>query len=344
MIKLWYTRCPVPTASGIAFQKNLYAQTFAGTDFEVHNIKELGKEQANTHFSHSLPYSFREGGGSPPIWAYAQGAKTKLLAITFMEEVLGIYVRADDPAQSIADLAGRKLALPVWPKLIFNFFRFAAEKAFYSALAAHGLKETEIQYMDVVEEEDPHQLINPAFAEQKKTLKRRSYYSGQLHALLEKKVDAIFAKGAEVAALEDEAEGKIRRLYDVRQAPELWMRVNNSMPRLFTVDESLAAERPEAVVIYLQTAIRAARWAVANPGEALQAIANECSIAPDVLASCFEENFLQKLMPEVNDTLIESTEIMKNFLADRGYISRNFDLQEWLDPSFLKEAMARENQ
>jgi ABC-type nitrate/sulfonate/bicarbonate transport system substrate-binding protein len=344
MIKLWYTRCPVPTASGIAFQKNLYAQTFAGTDFEVHNIKELGKEQANTHFSHSLPYSFREGGGSPPIWAYAQGAKTKLLAITFMEEVLGIYVRADDPAQSIADLAGRKLALPVWPKLIFNFFRFAAEKAFYSALAAHGLKETEIQYMDVVEEEDPHQLINPAFAERKETLKRRSYYSGQLHALLEKKVDAIFAKGAEVAALEDEAEGKIRRLYDVRQAPELWMRVNNSMPRLFTVDESLAAERPEAVVIYLQTAIRAARWAVANPGEALQAIANECGIAPDVLASCFEENFLQKLMPEVNDTLIESTEIMKNFLADRGYISRNFDLQEWVDPSFLKEAMNRENQ
>lgn len=344
MIKLWYTRCPVPTASGIAFQNNLYAKSFSGTEFEVHNIKELGKEQANTHFSHSLPYSFREGGGSPPIWAYAQGAKTRLLAITFMEEVLGIYVRADDPAQSIADLAGRKLALPVWPKLIFNFFRFAAEKAFYSALAAHGLKETEIQYVDVVEEEDPHQLINPAFAERKETLKRRSYYSGQLHALLKKKVDAIFAKGAEVVALEDEAEGKIRRLYDVRQAPELWMRVNNSMPRLFTVDESLATEHPEAVVIYLQTAIKAARWAVANPSEALQAIASECGIAPDVLASCFEENFLQKLMPEVNDTLIESTEIMKNFLADRVYISRNFDLQEWLDPSFLKEAMARENQ
>jgi ABC-type nitrate/sulfonate/bicarbonate transport system substrate-binding protein len=344
MIKLWYTRCPVPTASGIAFQKNLYEQTFAGTDFEVHNIKELGKEQANTHFSHSLPYSFREGGGSPPIWAYAQGAKTKLLAITFMEEVLGIYVRADDPAQSITDLAGRKLALPVWPKLIFNFFRFAAEKAFYSALAAHGMSETEIHYVDVIEDDDPHQLINPAFAEQKEIPKRKSYYSGQLHALLDKTVDAIFAKGAEVVALEEEAEGKIRRLYDVRQAPELWMRVNNSMPRLFTVDESLALDHPEAVVLYLQTAIKAARWALANPDDGIHAIAAECGIAPAVITACFEENFLQKLMPEINNTWVEATEVMKNFLAERGYISRNFDLQEWLDPSFLQEAMAREKQ
>jgi len=40
---LWYTRCPVPTASGIAFQRKLFGELFAGTDYAVRNIKEVDK-------------------------------------------------------------------------------------------------------------------------------------------------------------------------------------------------------------------------------------------------------------------------------------------------------------
>ena len=39
---IWYTRCPVPTASGIAFQRRMFETAFADTDYEVRNIKELG--------------------------------------------------------------------------------------------------------------------------------------------------------------------------------------------------------------------------------------------------------------------------------------------------------------
>ena len=97
---IWYTRCPVPTASGIAFQRKMFDAAFADTPYEVRNIKELGRDGANTHFNHTLDASFREGGGSPPMWAYANGSDTQMLAITFMDEILGIYVRADDPAEA----------------------------------------------------------------------------------------------------------------------------------------------------------------------------------------------------------------------------------------------------
>src|SRR4030095_10061345 len=47
---IWYTRCPTPTASGIAFQRHSFGELFVGTEYEVRNIQELGREHANVHF------------------------------------------------------------------------------------------------------------------------------------------------------------------------------------------------------------------------------------------------------------------------------------------------------
>ncbi len=338
---LWYTRCPVPTASGIAFQRNMFGELFAGTDYAVRNISELPKDRWDTHFNHALDASFREGGGSPPIWARANGASTRLLAITFMEEVLGIYVRADDPAQGMPDLAGRRCALPVWPKLIFNFFRFAAEKGFHSALKVHDMDETDVKFVDVVESDDPHRIINSDFASGRPR-DNRSYYHAQLTALLQGRADAIFAKGGEVAQLEREAHGRIRRLYDVAASPTIADRVNNSTPRLLTVSASLVRDHPEAVVRYVQTLVRAARWGEEHPGEAAQAIAAEAGIAAEDIGACFEPRYPAKLMPSLDADLLNALAVMKSFLLQRGYVGRDFAVDEWLAPEPLAEARARE--
>ncbi|MBF6569710.1 MAG: ABC transporter substrate-binding protein [Candidatus Binataceae bacterium] len=337
---IWYTRCPVPTAAGIAYQRRTFRELFAGSGYEVRNIKELGAGQLNTHFHHELDASFREGGGSPPIWAYAKGAPTRLLAITFMEEVLGIYVRADDPAASVTDLAGRRAALPVWPKLIFNFFRFAAEKGFHSALRVHGMSDRDMKFVDVAETDDPAEFINPDFADGRPRV-TRSYYHEQLEALRAGKVDAIFGKGGETAALEREAGGAIRRLYDLRDAPTMADRVNNSTPRLLTVSESLVEQHPEAVTRYVQTLVRTAIWARTHEAEAAQAVAAEAGIEPADIRTCFS-NFTAKLLPELNDDFLAALEVMKDFLHRRGYIARNFDVADWLAPAPLAEAYARE--
>ena len=110
---LYYTRCPVPTATGIALDHGIFDQLYAGTRHALRDIAEAGSENTAAHYTHSIDRCFREGGGAPPVWARAGGAHTLLLGITFMEETLGIFVRDDDPAQGVADLAaGCSLASP----------------------------------------------------------------------------------------------------------------------------------------------------------------------------------------------------------------------------------------
>ncbi|RMG11290.1 MAG: hypothetical protein D6729_18245, partial [Deltaproteobacteria bacterium] len=61
----------------------------------------------------------------------------------------------------------------------------------------------------------------------------------QREALLAGRVDAIFAKGGEIAAMLASAGDRIRLLYDLRDAEPLWAKVNNATPRLLTFSGSL---------------------------------------------------------------------------------------------------------
>ncbi len=283
---IYYTRCPVPTASGIAFQTGMLAEAFEDSGYTVPNIVELGPAHQNVHYTHSIEMFMREGGVAPPVWARANGVDSVLLGITFMEELQGVFVRADDDIQSVADLAGRRLALPVWPKLVFNFWRFAAQKGLLSALSVHEVPATDVDFVDIVEGWDPSERRN--VGRDDVATPARCEYRGQLQALLAGEVDAIFGKGPEVALLRREAAGRIRLLYDLRTAPSLADRINNSTPRLVTTSHHLVETHFDATVRYLRTAIRAADWVNANPAEARDLIARECAIAGDEIETYLE--------------------------------------------------------
>lgn len=341
-VAVHYTRCPVPTATGIGLGKRIFDALYADTIYRFRDIAELGPKSADAHYTHSIDYFFREGGGAPPLWARARGADSRLLGVTFMEELLGIYVRADDAALSVVDLADRRIGLPVWPSLVFDFWRFAAEKGFHSALTRHGLRDTDVEGVNVVE--------NPG-SNRKRSGDNRDGdrggpvygYRRQKEALLEHRVDAIFGKGAEAAVLEREAGGRIRLLYDLRSSPDIGDRVNNSTPRLVTTSTSLVRDHPEAVIRYLQGILRAARWAPRHPEEAASIIALECGIAPSDVERCFQPNYAQRLVPAITPELLGTVEVMKSFLSERGYLARDFALERWVDAAPLEEALRRED-
>jgi len=338
-IPVYYTRCPVPTATGIALQKGFFDELFLETDYDFLNIKALGAKHADAHYTHSIDHFFREGGGSPPIWARAQGIENQLLGVTFMEELLGIFVRIDDSAKTVADLAGRRIALPVWPNLVFNFWRFAAEKGFHSALKVHGMDESDVVSVDIGEDIDPHKKRNPG---------PRGWgdagcdYHGQLQALLSGKVDAIFAKGSEAASLQREAGGEIRLLYDVSYSRDMNDRVNNSTPRLVTTSKQLVTDHPEVVIRYMQGILRAANWAPLNAKETRDIVAFECGIGESEVEHCFQPDYPQKFLPSLTPELLGSVEVMKSFLYQRGYLASDFSVDGWVNPEPLKEAQIRE--
>jgi len=224
-VEVHCTHCPVPTAKGIGLAKHIFDALCANTIYRFRDILELGPESAEAHYTHSIASFFREGGEAPPLWARARGADSQLLGVTFMQELLGIFVRADDAAPSVVDLAGRRIGLPVWPSLVFDFWRFAAEKGFHSALARQGLRDTDVESIDVVENAESNRKHNG----DNKDGDPGSLvygYRRQLEALLEHRVDAIFGKGAEAAVLEREAGGRTRLLHDIRSSPNIDDRVN----------------------------------------------------------------------------------------------------------------------
>ena len=335
-IALYYTRCPVPTASGLAFQRGLFEPAFADSSYEVRNLTELGEAHRNAHYTHSNEFFFREGGGSPPMWARGRGVESVLLGITFMQELLGIYVRTDDPAQSVGDLAGRKIALPVWPHLVFNFWRFAAEKGITSALAAHDMGRGDVNFVDIEEGWDPHERRQVGRVDREKSA--RCEYRGQLQALLASDVDAIFGKGPEAALLESEGAGRVRLLYDVRNSPNLEHRVNNSTPRLFTTSRRLLEEHPEAVTRYLRTVLQAARWAQDHPAQTRRLIARECAVAEAVLENYLQADYLTELFPGFSRQSVNAAQIMQRFLFDNGYLDHEVDIDRWAESAILASA------
>ncbi len=83
---IYYTRCPVPTASGVAFQTGMFVDAFKRSDYVVPNITELGPEHQDVHYTHSIDMFICEGGVAPPVWARANGVDSVVLGITFIEE------------------------------------------------------------------------------------------------------------------------------------------------------------------------------------------------------------------------------------------------------------------
>ncbi|MGW2849135.1 ABC transporter substrate-binding protein, partial [Streptomyces sp. NPDC001274] len=67
---LWFTRCPVPTATGIAADRGWLTEEFAPDGITVRSLQDNapGTDPA-AHFTHALPGLFREGGNVPALWA-----------------------------------------------------------------------------------------------------------------------------------------------------------------------------------------------------------------------------------------------------------------------------------
>lgn len=341
MKTIWYTRCPVATASGLAFQRGLFDEEFAGSDYQVRNLRELGRDKMSSHFDHSLDSAFREGGNIPPTWARHSGADTLLVGLTFVADSLCIYVREDDPAQSFTDLRGRRAGISTRPDAMIDFMRVNGHKAFDSALQAHGMSANDLEYTPVIIRDDIQGKLNPNYTKASKR-KDDSFYEPDIHALLNGQTDAFFAKNAECRFIERQYAGQIRKLYDLLDAQDEKLKVNAN-PRVISVSGALARDYPEAVVRYLQVLVRTAHWASENPGSAADTMAVELGVEKEDIFSSYEDNFHKKLWPNLSEHSLSLLENQHHFMLEHNYLPSSLDMGSWIDDSFLREAYRREN-
>ncbi len=89
--EIWYTRCPVPTPVGLAAQLGYLEKTFADVGVALKSIIDSpDRAIRQSHFNHTLEWSFRHGGNVPPIRARSEGRNTRLVGITWTDEFQAI--------------------------------------------------------------------------------------------------------------------------------------------------------------------------------------------------------------------------------------------------------------
>lgn len=343
---IYYTRCPVATATGIALETGLFEAEFGSESdsgpIRFENIKSLGRDKMmQSHFDHHLDNSVREGGAIPPIWARSRGADTALLGLTYVKDSLAFMVRADSDIQQFSDLAGRRCSLPLHPKLLTDFMRANTERGFLCALAEHGMSADDVLFEDTIIDNDFKQSANPDSGKGGKQFEA-TMFDHELQALLDGEVDVIFTKNVQPARLMRLFGDRLRIIYDLLDAknPD---HIINGNPRIITISRNVVKEDPDLVTRYLQVLVRGAHYGSGHQAETARIWASEIGVEVDDIYNSYRGEFNTTVWPSLSPAMIGRLRTQINFLSEHNYLQKDVDIDDWIEPDFLREAFRREN-
>lgn len=337
--QLWFTRCPVPTATGLAYKLGWLTEEFAADGIRVDTLQE-NRQLGRHHYDHDLPALIREGGSLLALAARAQGVPTRLVGLTWIDEWQTILVRPDAGITEPKHLKGKRLALPDYVQSAIDshsrgssIARGMSLQGYRGALDYAGLTLDDVQFVEV-----PTNRANPsapALTVGGIGDNPGSLWSG-LQYLADGRVDAVYVKGAS-AVDAARAAGAVVGI-DLDQLPERRFRVNNGTPRPITVHQSLIDDHFDVLVRFLDQTLRAADWAADNR-EGVQKILQEETRGSDgAVAAAYRDNFHQQLHPDLSPERLELFEREKAFAWLFGFQEHDFDLAEWADPRPLEAA------
>ncbi|MFB4271533.1 ABC transporter substrate-binding protein [Nonomuraea sp. GTA35] len=311
---IWFTRCPVPTATGIAADQGWLAREFADDGIEVRSLQDDDPGvPRETHYTHALTGLFREGGNVPALWARSRGEATRLIGLTWIEERQVVLVRGGTALESPEQLRGLRLAAPRH-RIAIDFWRAMALHGFHGALSLAGLGLGDAEVVDVEAEPGGGQ------------------WEAELAALAAGRVDAVYVKGALAveAALRHGAEVGI----DLDAVPDRRARINNGTPRPITVHQRLLDEHPEVVARFLAVLLRAADWAAGHPAEVARILGAETGAGAAGVAAAYVPgaSLHLDLSAERLDLLAEQ----ERFLRGHGFLESPVDVAAWADHTPLQ--------
>jgi ABC-type nitrate/sulfonate/bicarbonate transport system substrate-binding protein len=329
--QIWYTRCPVPTASGLALNLGWLAGAFRDDGLDVGVLQDGPPELRRHHFDHQLLGLFREGGNVPAFAARAEGADTRLIGLTWIDEGQSIIVRPDSGIDRPAALRGAKVALPQWAdSRAASFPRAMAVAGIKGALSLGGLTLDDVRFVEVESNRSPS--LGPL-------AERLSAPFPGFDALLSGHVDAVYVKGARAA--EEAVERGLAVGVDLDSFPDRRTRVNNGTPRPITVHAALLEERPDVVVRFVVETLRAADWAADHLDGVREVLARETGSGAKGVELAYRDGFHRALHPTLDDERLALFEQQAHFLHAHGFLAAAVDVEAWVAREPLAAARAQ---
>jgi ABC-type nitrate/sulfonate/bicarbonate transport system substrate-binding protein len=331
--KIWFTRCPVPTATGLAYKLGWLTEEFAKDGIALQTLQDT-PELRHHHYSHGLTTLIREGGNLLAIPARAQGAQTRLVGLTWIDEAQSILVRPGSGITEPKHLKGLRAALPAYNEADIqnntrgrSIARGMALHGFKGALEYAGLRLDDVRFVEIPNERvdvEPQAQQGPT-----------RVWTG-LQYLIDGKVDAVYLKGAASV----EAARKFGAVVGVNLdlLPEKRFRVNNGTPRPITAHESLIEHHFDLIVRFLDTTLRAADFASDNIGRVRSILESETRAGSEGVTAAYSDASLRSLHPDLSPERVELFRQQKNFQLLHGIIERDFDFDAWIDPRPLEAA------
>ncbi|MCA2928758.1 MAG: ABC transporter substrate-binding protein [Burkholderiales bacterium] len=310
---LWYARSPVPTPLGIALRLGWLETSYCALGLEIKSALSTGVTSKEALFDHRVINSIRQGGSIPALHARASGKKMKILGLTWTDEFQAIIALPHSGIKDISDLVGRRVGI----------YAQANSKGQFSphvAVALRGITNT----LSIAKLGLEHIEITSLYKEGGKD----TPYQVEARALTEKKVDAIFVKGAQGAELMFSLGAE--PLMDIGSHPDKRLRSNNATPRTLTVDTHLLEQQPYVIHHLLDLMERTADWAEENPGEAYKLIAQEVGTTVDWVKFAYPKAYKQLRLGLFEDEL-EHLQNFSDFLYEQDFIPRPVNVMASVD-------------
>lgn len=339
---LWYTRCPVPSAAGIAIRTGALAAEFAPEGRSVLSLAAAPEANAHeSHFDHSRPNSFRQGGNIPALWTRSRGAATRLLGLSWTPSTGRIVVANDSDIRTVSDLRGRRVGLSHRINDKIDFLRATSLHAFDNALGTAELTLDDVELTDVEVAEKfiadgPESTGAQAQLWDAGVEVRMSY--PMIAALIRGEVDAIYLSGPH--GLTFQSFLAARPIIDLGALGDRTLQINNLTPTTLTVSAELAAAEPETVARYLAELLRAARAARQDPDTARRIVAGEVGVAEEWIDRAGIDLAGGALDISLDEDLTALLDRQQQFLLRHGFIDQAIPLAEWIDPYPLARARA----
>ena len=337
--QVWLTRSPVPTATGLAYKLGWLAEEFAADRLSLGTLQDMAPPDLRRHYyDHRLPSLIREGGSLMAIGARAQGAPSRLIGLTWIDEHQAILVRPDSDIRQPRDLKGCRLALPIWidhplpgHQRGSSIQRGMSLRGYEGVLAHAGLTFGDVTFVEVAAG-----LAAPLAAPSSPATRDSIAQLWSLHALADGDVDAVYVKGA--AAVDAAHVLGLVVGVDLDRLPDRRFRVNNGTPRPITVHEKLIETHFDVVVRFLHQTLRAAEWAKDNLADVRQVLQTETRGSAEAVTEAYSDDALRNLQPTLDRERLALFEQQKKFTWVYGFSENDFSLDEWIDERPLDAA------